>query len=286
MPHLSPDRLLDNIHSQLIMDNLELLSSIFSLCKTIYGMVGNMKTNKERCQRVTQRVKALEDVVLLIKQRGPGQMSSAVVKALNELWITLISTNELIKKYSQTKAFLNFVKSKSHEEQFYKMNESLTDNFQVLSGVLQVENGNMLCKVYDCVSGMQHNEELPLTSPTALMPRPMHTAPMPTALMPTALMPRPMPIAPMPTHDSPDAYSTDASPHAYSPHAYSPHAYSPHAYSPDAYSTDASPHAYSPHAYTAPMPTAPMHTAPMPTALMPMPRPHAYSPHASYLASS
>ncbi|XP_053282864.1 uncharacterized protein LOC128444411 isoform X1 [Pleuronectes platessa] len=189
-----------------IMDKLELLSSIFSVCKTIYGMAENIKTNKERCQRVAKRVKSLEEMVLSIKQRGPGQMSSAVVKALNDLWISLISTKELIMKYSQTKAFMSFLKSNRHEEQFNKMNESLTDNFQVLSGVLQVEHGNMLCKVYDSVSSMQHNEELPLTSPTCLMPCPMPTAPMPLTMPlahPTPIMHLPMPVLQptTPTHN-------------------------------------------------------------------------------------
>ena len=183
------------------MDQLELVSTIFSVSKTIYEMVENMKTNKERCQRVAQRVKSLEELVLSIKQRGPGQVSPAVVKALNDLWITLISTKGLMNKYSQTKAFKSFLKSKSHEEKFYEMNERLTDHFQVLSGVLQVEHGNMLCKVYDSVSGIRHNEELPPTSPTALMPHLMPTPSSPPALPlanPTPFMHLPMPV-PHPT---------------------------------------------------------------------------------------
>ncbi|GLD61693.1 vegetative cell wall protein gp1-like protein [Lates japonicus] len=198
------------------MDNIEL---ILSICSTIYQAVENTKANKDRCQRVAQRVKALEELVLTIKQRGPGQISPTVDKALRELWGTLLYARDLITKYSKIKGVKGFLKSKNHEEQFATVNEKLTDNLQVLSGALQIEHGNILYRVYESVTGMRLDEVQPLTSsttsmPPSMMPMSSPTAPMapymsvssPTAPMapymsvssPTAPTAPPMPTAPMP----------------------------------------------------------------------------------------
>ncbi|XP_071316416.1 uncharacterized protein [Trachinotus anak] len=187
---------------------MDYVDQLLSVCQTIYQMVENTKANKERCQRVSRRVKALEELVLTIKQRGPGQISAPVDKALKDLSITLHSAKDLIMKYSQTNVVKSFLKSGNLEEKFYMVNERLTDNFHILSGTLQVEQGNILYKVYESV--VREDGEQPLTSPTAPMPHPPPTAPMlpptPTASVPptmpvsspTALMPRPMPTGPMP----------------------------------------------------------------------------------------
>ncbi|XP_027132729.1 transmembrane emp24 domain-containing protein 6, partial [Larimichthys crocea] len=62
--------------------------------------VKNVKTNKELCQQIAQRVRALEDLVLNIKQRGPRRISSIVKNALKELCITLESAQR--KMYNTT----------------------------------------------------------------------------------------------------------------------------------------------------------------------------------------
>ncbi|XP_070764059.1 YLP motif-containing protein 1-like [Enoplosus armatus] len=183
---------------------MDYVDQILSICSTIYKMAENVKANKERCQRVTQRVQALQELVLTIKQRGPGQISATVENALKELSKTLDAAKEMMVKYSRTKPVMNFLKSSRHEEKFCKVNERLTDNFQVLSGALQIEQGNMLSKVFETVAGKRQDEEYcigqPPTSPTAPMPLP-RTMPVfnPTAPMPLpGTMPVSSPTAPMP----------------------------------------------------------------------------------------
>ncbi|XP_044050273.1 gibberellin-regulated protein 14-like [Siniperca chuatsi] len=179
------------------MDNIE---HILSICSTIYKMAENVKANKERCQRVAQRVKALEELVLTIKQRGPGQISATVENALREFCITVEGAKEIMMKYSKTKAVMSFLKSGSHEEKFCKVNERLNDNFQVLSGALQIEQGNILSKVYETVSGRRQDEECysgqAPTSPTAPMPLPSIMPPTPVS-SPTTPMPLPSIMPPM-----------------------------------------------------------------------------------------
>ncbi|XP_041795495.1 pollen-specific leucine-rich repeat extensin-like protein 1 [Chelmon rostratus] len=184
---------------QLIMDTVEI---ILSICTSIYQMAENVKANKERCQRVTQRVKALQELVLTIKQRGPGRCSVPVENALKELCTTLTSAKMLMTKYSQTKAVMSFLKSESLKDQFCKMNERLTDHLQVLSGALQVEQGNILYKVYETVAGRKQDEEYcsgraSFTNPTTPMPPPSIMSPMPMC-SPTAPVPPPSIMSPMP----------------------------------------------------------------------------------------
>ncbi|XP_023276149.1 programmed cell death 6-interacting protein-like [Seriola lalandi dorsalis] len=189
------------------MENVEL---ILSLCYTIYQRVENIKSNKERCQRVAQRVQDLEALVLTIKQRGPGQISAPVHQALKDLIVTLNSAKEIMMTFSQTTGFKSFLKSSNHEEKFCRMNDRLNDNFQVLFGALQVEQGNILQKVYECVA--RPEEERPLTSPIAPMPPPTPTAPMypPT---PTAPLPLTMPMSnPMPPMRHPTPVYRPAAP--------------------------------------------------------------------------
>ncbi|XP_051238884.1 uncharacterized protein LOC127353586 isoform X2 [Dicentrarchus labrax] len=186
---------------KLIMEGLldfGLVENILSICKSIYQMAENVKANKERCQRVAQRVKGLEELVLTIKQRGPGQVSVTVENALKELCTTLSSANAMMVKYSRTKAFKSFLRSDSHEDMFCKINESLTDNFQILSGALQIEHGNILQKVYETVSVRRQDEEYcsvqdsPTTSPTTPIPLPSTVPPNPMC-SPRTPMPMPVP---------------------------------------------------------------------------------------------
>ncbi|KAM3610014.1 uncharacterized protein V6R79_023878 [Siganus canaliculatus] len=129
-----------------------------TMCSSIYKMAENMKANKDRCKRVAQRVKALQELVLTIKERGSTQISSAVENALKELCATLTSAEETMRKFSQTKGVKSFLKSGNHEDKFSKINERLTDNFQVLTGALQIEQGNLLQKMYENVSVRKQHE--------------------------------------------------------------------------------------------------------------------------------
>ncbi|XP_040893444.1 vegetative cell wall protein gp1-like [Toxotes jaculatrix] len=255
------------------MDSVDLT---LSLCTAIYDMVENTKANKDRCQRVTQRVKSLEDLVRTIQQRGTGQISPTVDKALRDLSDTLLFAKDIILKFGKTKGVKSFLNNKNLEEQFSKVNERLTDNFQILSGALQIEQGNILFRVYECVAVPKQAEGQPVTSGMAPLHLPMPTAPMPapmaTALMPapmaTAPMPPPMPGVPMP---SPMATAPMPPP-------------MPRVPMPSPMATAPMP----PHMPIAPMP-APMATAPMPPHMprvpMPPPMPTAPMPHPMSMTS-
>ncbi|GLD61692.1 gibberellin-regulated protein 14-like protein [Lates japonicus] len=91
---------------------MDYIEHVLGLCGTIYKAIENMKANKERCERVIQRLIALEELVLTIKQRGPDQISPNVDKALRELCSTFDFACDVILKYFQTKPVKGFLKSK------------------------------------------------------------------------------------------------------------------------------------------------------------------------------
>lgn len=128
---------------------MDLIDPLLSIASQIYTLVENVKANKKQCQRVSQRVKALEELVRSIKKREPGQTSAEVKKVLKELQITLESAQELIKKYTMANWVERILKSSSHGDEFKSVNERLNDAFQVLSGALQVEQGNTLYQVFE-----------------------------------------------------------------------------------------------------------------------------------------
>ncbi|KAM7415289.1 hypothetical protein PAMA_019898 [Pampus argenteus] len=196
------------------MDTVE---PILGLCKSIYSMVDRMKTNKERCREVAQRVRALEELVLSIKQREPGQISDNVTKALKQLCITLASANEMMTKYSRSGAFMSLLKSSSHEDNFYKINERLTHTLQVLSGALQIEQGNILYRVLENFSGRRQAEEY-CSGPVTPMPAPSmmpSSAPYsPVTPMPApSMMPSSAPYSPV-TPTSPPSMMPSFAPYS------------------------------------------------------------------------
>ncbi|XP_005946795.1 uncharacterized protein LOC102297996 [Haplochromis burtoni] len=175
---------------------------ILSLTTTIKKMVDTMKSNKECCSRIADRVQAVEGLVLNIRQSDPSQISDTVDGALRELYVILNSAKDLMAKFSQTKSVKGFFKSGSIEEKFSEVNQRLTENFQVLSGALQIEHTTMLQKVYKAVSRQNTEEEVcsmmantglttpmfppaPVSSPTVPM---LPFAPMSS---PTVPMPQP-----------------------------------------------------------------------------------------------
>lgn len=137
---------------------MDLVDPILSLASQIYTLVEQVKANKKRCRRVCLRVKGLEELVRSIKQRERGRTSADVEKALRELSITLKSAQALIKKYTLANWMERVLKSSSHGEEFNSVNERLNDAFQVLSGALQVEQGNMLFQVFELASREKEDE--------------------------------------------------------------------------------------------------------------------------------
>ena len=152
------------------------------LCSLIYMRAANVSANKERCQHIAQRVKALEGLILTIKNRGPGQLSPVVDSALRDLCGTLTSVKTLMEKFTRTKALMIFLKSSSHEGELLNLDKRLSDTFQVLSGALLIEQGDTLNRVYNTVSGN--------TGPTTPMPQPNNMLmPIPTSPLPYSSMP-------------------------------------------------------------------------------------------------
>ncbi|XP_058501728.1 mixed lineage kinase domain-like protein [Solea solea] len=137
---------------------MDIIDPILSIASEIYTLVENVKANKKRCQRVSDRVRALEDLVRSIKERGTIQDSADVGQSLKELSITLKSAQHLIKKYTSANWMQRILKSSSHGDEFNSVNERLNDAFQVLSGALQVEHGNMLYQVFELSSRVKEDE--------------------------------------------------------------------------------------------------------------------------------
>ncbi|XP_029290597.1 mixed lineage kinase domain-like protein [Cottoperca gobio] len=135
------------------MDTIE---AIVSIAAEIYTIVENVKANKKRCHRVCYRVKALEDLLQSIKKMK--QISDEVKKTLGELSLTLISAKELIEKYSRDTWYKLILKNSSYQDEFNCVNDRLTDAFQSLSGALQVEQGNVLQKVFEQGSRKDEDE--------------------------------------------------------------------------------------------------------------------------------
>ncbi|XP_005748832.1 ESX-1 secretion-associated protein EspK-like [Pundamilia nyererei] len=210
---------------------MDYAEGILSLTTTIKKMVDTMKSNKEYCSRIADRVKAVEGLVLNIRQRDPSQISDTVDGALRELYVILNSAKNLMAKFSQTKAVKGFFRSSSIEEKFSEVNQRLTENFQVLSGALQIEHTTMLQKVYKAVSRQNTEEEVcsmmantslttpmfppapvssptvpmlpfaPMSSPTVPMPQPAQVSSATVPMLPFAPMSSPtvpmLPFAPM-----------------------------------------------------------------------------------------
>lgn len=161
-------------------------------------MIGNMKDNKDRSKRLCQRVKALQTLILTIKQSGPSHISEPILNSLQELKTLLACAEVMLIKYSQTKGIKSLVKSNSFEGKFHDMNERLNESYFTLSGALQAEHREVLHKVYQTVSGGRMDQE-PRRSPASssvplLVPQPPVVtvpAPPPAFLSPVQHPPAP-----------------------------------------------------------------------------------------------
>ncbi|XP_069384020.1 mixed lineage kinase domain-like protein [Paralichthys olivaceus] len=137
---------------------MDFIDPILSIASQIYTLVENVKANKKRSRRVSCRVQALEELVRSIKKRDTVQASADVEKALRELSITLKSAKHLIQKYTLTNWMERILSSNSHGDEFNSVNERLNDAFQLLSGALQVEQGNALYQVFELTSRVKIDE--------------------------------------------------------------------------------------------------------------------------------
>lgn len=138
--------------------NMDFIDPILSVASEIYTLVEKVKANKKRSRRVCRRVQALDGLVRSIKKRIWGQTTADVERALEELSFTLKSAKELIEKYTLANWVKRILKAGSHEDEFFSVNERLNDAFQVLSGALQVEQGNTLHQVFELASREKEDE--------------------------------------------------------------------------------------------------------------------------------
>lgn len=136
---------------------MDYIEPILSIASQIYTLVETVKANMKRCQRVSERVRALGDLVGSIKKKE--QISDDVEKALKELSITLESAQKLITKFTTAKWVKRILKCSSYGDDFNSLNERLNDAFQVLSGALQVEQGNLLIDVFKQTTRERQDEE-------------------------------------------------------------------------------------------------------------------------------
>ncbi|XP_068595797.1 mixed lineage kinase domain-like protein [Brachionichthys hirsutus] len=137
---------------------MDVIDPILFIASEIYTLVEKVKANKNRCLRVSQRVRALDDLVRSIKQRALGQTSADVERALKELCITLKSAQVFIAKFTLANWLERVLKSSNHGDKFSSINERLNDAFQVLSGSMQVQQGNMLYQVFELHSREREDE--------------------------------------------------------------------------------------------------------------------------------
>ncbi|XP_078112543.1 uncharacterized protein LOC144521805 [Sander vitreus] len=174
--------------------------SVLNLCFTIFRTVEKVKVNRERCHQISDRVKSLERLVLTIKQKGPGQNSAMVEATLRELCITLDSVATEMEKLSQANALKNALKSKSQEDKFWKMDRTLTDILHVLSGTLNIEQGNALYTTplpppSPMAPANMYDPPAPMNNPSPMAPANMYNPPAP--------MNNPSPMAPANMYNPP-----------------------------------------------------------------------------------
>lgn len=213
---MNPPQLTLSPSPQLIMeagDALALVDFVCNMCLTLRRMIGNLKANKDRHERLCQRVKALQDLVLTIKERGPAHIPDTILNTLQELRTTLACAEVMLIKYSQATGFKGLVKSNSFEGKFQDMNQRLNENYITLLVALQAEHREVLHRVHEIVSGRRLGQEccggqavppLPMPVPSQA-PTPAFPVPVPNMVPPGI----PLPLGPV---VSPSPFSVLAPP--------------------------------------------------------------------------
>lgn len=114
---------------QLVMESVE---SILAKCSSISWTVAQVKTNKNRCRRLADSVRAMEGLVESLSQTGPRHVSLDVSRALRYLLQTLTSAHDLVKKF--TSKAVNTLK---YDSEFVFLHERLSEYHHVLSKAVQ-----------------------------------------------------------------------------------------------------------------------------------------------------
>ncbi|KAM3609634.1 uncharacterized protein V6R79_018010 [Siganus canaliculatus] len=178
---------------------LGLAGTVLAACRAIYQLVRRAKTNKGRCQQLSQKVQSLEKLVFQIQQRFPDNISPHELTALIKLHRTLDETQELIRRYSQTKGVAAIMKSNSIKDKFNHLDEKLSSNLQILSGALLVEQLDVMHDVYDTIREVRPAAARPSVLPQEPGPQAAAPGPQAAAPGPQAAAPGPQAAAPGPT---------------------------------------------------------------------------------------
>ena len=112
---------------------MEAVEPILSLAASIYERVEEVKANKRQCERVAERVRALEGLVSAMGGGASTADPARVEAGLEKLRRTLVLAEKLIKKFCDTKLLLRFVRAYHLRDDFADINDCLNDAFQVLS---------------------------------------------------------------------------------------------------------------------------------------------------------
>uniref|UniRef100_A0A8C7QSV9 Mixed lineage kinase domain like pseudokinase n=1 Tax=Oncorhynchus mykiss TaxID=8022 RepID=A0A8C7QSV9_ONCMY len=123
---------------------MDIIDPILGIAETLYSLCGEVKANKKRCQRLAQRIKALDELVRAVKVKGLGQKPSLVKNVLCELKLTLENAQDVVKKYSCASYLKRILKAYDQGDDFGSLNERLNDAAQGLSLALQVDQSDDL----------------------------------------------------------------------------------------------------------------------------------------------
>uniref|UniRef100_A0A3Q0SW49 Protein kinase domain-containing protein n=1 Tax=Amphilophus citrinellus TaxID=61819 RepID=A0A3Q0SW49_AMPCI len=120
---------------------MDIVEPILSTVSLIYNLAEKVKANRKRCKRISDRVKALEDIVKSITNCSPE-----LETALRELSLTLYSAQKLIEKYTAANLVERILKSGNHGDEFDTVSERLNDGYQVLCLALHLEQRERQCE--------------------------------------------------------------------------------------------------------------------------------------------
>lgn len=171
-------------------DALAVFDFALNKCDWLHRMVVNLTDNKERSEQLSQSVKALQNLILIIKQSG--HIYEPIVNALHKLETSLVHAEFLLSKYSQAKGIKKLAKSNGFESKFQGMNQRLNENCFMLALILLAEQRAFLHRVYQMVIEGMMDQEPSWSSPTSppvsvLVPRPLKNSdrlPFPSLLPP------------------------------------------------------------------------------------------------------
>lgn len=158
-------------------DALAVFDYTLNKCERLHRIVVNIKDNKERSEQLSQRVTALQNLILAIKQSG--HIYEPILNTLQKVDTSLVHAKFLLIKYSQSKGIKSLVKSNDFESKFQAVNQRLNGDCFMLALNLLAEQRQLLHKVYEMVPGGRIDQE-PWSSPASppqLAPVQHHTAP-------------------------------------------------------------------------------------------------------------